>query len=437
MDGRYAELIEKTSREFAEGLLGDVEYLIQVGDELDGFVLDALRAVGRLAMRRLYEVLSGILVERLSGPTLPVERRPTVPFRTVFGEVEVESPYLRNRTTGESRRPMLEVFGVEGQRYSRRLERAMVDFGSEKSFERAAKGIKEHYGLDIGRTTILRRTHAVANDAVEFLEDRLSEAQQSYEQPLSERPGVAEMVSELDGCEIRTGRLQKDTSPDGKRHRDVEWREVRTGLVRVVGEVDPLYVCKMASYPDICEDLFAVGCLRALSEQTQVIGVGDGANGLREEMAAHFPNFRYILDRPHLKTHFFETAEALGIEEALRPRWVGAFMDRLHQGDSDDVLEDLRNLLKETRCDRLRRFIEYLERFADAVHYDLYEERGWPLGSGEIESAHRFIPQERLKIAGACWHPDSVNPMLALRVMRANGWWGRFWEWKKARKRAA
>ena len=45
MEGRYAELIEKTSREFADGLLADVEYLIDVGDELDGFVLDELRAV--------------------------------------------------------------------------------------------------------------------------------------------------------------------------------------------------------------------------------------------------------------------------------------------------------------------------------------------------------------------------------------------------------
>lgn len=437
MDGRYPELIEKTSEEFAEGLLADVEYLLEVGVDLDAVVLEALRAVGRLVMSRLYEALGTLLVDRMSGPTLPVERRPTVPFRTVFGEVEVESPYLRNRTTGESRRPMLETLGVEGKRYSRRVERALVDFGSEKSFDRAAKSFEEHYGWEIGRTTILRRTHAVADEGVEYLQERLSEASDTYEKPLAERPGVEELVSQLDGCEIRTGVLQPEPSPDGKRHRDEAWREVRTGLVRPVGEVDPTYVCAMAGYPELCDDLFAVGCLRGLSERTEVIGVGDGANGLREGMAAHFPNFRYILDRPHLKTHFFETAEALGIEDALRPRWVRAFMDRLHQGDSDGVLEDLRELLEETRCDRLRRFIEYLERFADAVHYDLYEDKGWPLGSGEVESAHRFIPQERLKLPGACWHPNNVNPMLALRVIRANGWWADLWDWKKREKRAA
>jgi TCP-1/cpn60 chaperonin family len=68
--------------------------------------------------------------------------------------------------------------------------------------------------------------------------------------------------------------------------------------------------------------------------------------------------------------------------------------------------------------------------------YGAYHERGWPLGSGEVESAHRYVLQERLKIAGACWNPDNVNPMLALRVVRANNWWDAFWQWRLDRKHA-
>ena len=48
---------------------------------------------------------------------------------------------------------------------------------------------------------------------------------------------------------------------------------------------------------------------------------------------------------------------------------------------------------------------------------------------GEVESAHRYTPQERLKIPGAIWDPGTVNPMLALRVIRANDWWDEFWQW--------
>ncbi len=77
--------------------------------------------------------------------------------------------------------------------------------------------------------------------------------------------------------------------------------------------------------------------------------------------------------------------------------------------------------------ERITNLSEYLQRFIDAVDYDYFRAKGLPIGSGEVESAHRYIPQKRLKIPGATWHPDTVNPMLALRIIRANGWWDDFW----------
>ncbi len=49
--------------------------------------------------------------------------------------------------------------------------------------------------------------------------------------------------------------------------------------------------------------------------------------------------------------------------------------------------------------------------------------------SRKIDSAHRYIPQKRLKIPGATWHPDTINPMLALRIIKANDWWSDFWSY--------
>jgi hypothetical protein len=50
-----------------------------------------------------------------------------------------------------------------------------------------------------------------------------------------------------------------------------------------------------------------------------------------------------------------------------------------------------------------------------------------PIGSGKIESAHRYLIQERLKISGAWWKIDNADKMLALRVCRANGNWDHYW----------
>ena len=52
---------------------------------------------------------------------------------------------------------------------------------------------------------------------------------------------------------------------------------------------------------------------------------------------------------------------------------------------------------------------------------------GLPIGSGEIESAHRYIIQNRLKRAGAWWTLDNLDNMLALRVLRANREWEVYW----------
>jgi hypothetical protein len=53
-----------------------------------------------------------------------------------------------------------------------------------------------------------------------------------------------------------------------------------------------------------------------------------------------------------------------------------------------------------------------------------------------VESAYRYVPQERFKIASACWNPDNINPMLVLRVVRANDWWEEFLQWRLAQRQA-
>jgi len=52
---------------------------------------------------------------------------------------------------------------------------------------------------------------------------------------------------------------------------------------------------------------------------------------------------------------------------------------------------------------------------------------GLPIGSGKIESAHRYVIQKRIKIPGAWWKIDNVDSMLALRTMRINGNWDKYW----------
>jgi hypothetical protein len=71
----------------------------------------------------------------------------------------------------------------------------------------------------------------------------------------------------------------------------------------------------------------------------------------------------------------------------------------------------------------VRRCYRYITNRPGQFDYPAALAAGLPLGSGEIESTHRYVIQDRLKIAGAWWKPDNAHCMLALRVNRASGAW--------------
>jgi hypothetical protein len=320
--------------------------------------------------------------------------------------------------------------------------RALADFGSEDSFGQAAKRFAEHYHYALHSSTVSRVTKQVADDALAYVEQRLARAD---EQALATPDGVEQMVVEIDGCEIRTAVFtpvenSSETTPayqNPKKHKIINWRDVRIGFARPLNAVSKTYVGKKASYADIVSDVAQAAVLEGMTPHTQVVGIGDGGIGLKEALEQHFPTMQFILDKPHLKDHLYETAEALGISREDRAAWVTPRLEAICDGQVEQVKKELEEDDATASHDRVRRLLGYLTRFAEAVDYARFTEQGYPIGSGEVESAHKAIPQKRLKLPGACWHPDSINPMVALRILRANAWWDDFWAGKVDEKLAA
>ena len=69
----------------------------------------------------------------------------------------------------------------------------------------------------------------------------------------------------------------------------------------------------------------------------------------------------------------------------------------------------------------------YLSTRANQLKYREALAEGLPIGSGEIESAHRYVAQKRLKLPGAWWRVEHAEHMLALRINRLNGDWDDYW----------
>ena len=92
----------------------------------------------------------------------------------------------------------------------------------------------------------------------------------------------------------------------------------------------------------------------------------------------------------------------------------------------DGVLTDLTEALDveglpATVQDTIRAVHAYLERHREHIDYAKYQELGLPLGSGMVESACKWLIQQRFKGVGMRWSEDGFNHLLHLRLAWVNG----------------
>ena len=163
------------------------------------------------------------------------------------------------------------------------------------------------------------------------------------------------------------------------------------------------------------------------------------------EVAFDIGNFHFILDRPHCKEHLSSAGKALESMTSVPARqWADDALKKPEAGEAAAVVAELRHAWeasgpdKKHRNDTLRLEAGYFERNHDAVAYDSYRDKGWSTASSEVESGHRHVVQVRVKISGAWWNPETVDDILDLRMLEANGWWAEYWASRHAawRRRA-
>lgn len=375
---------------------------------------------------------------------------------TRFGDLQAKDIYAYCRCCHQSARPLHGWLGTGVERWSLDVEEKVVDLASDESCQHAVDKLRRHHaGVEVNRATALRMLHRHGAHAREFVADKLAAALAQAAQE-GRQDGVVELEVEYDGGMIPVATLETIPIPEGqapeltpvrqlpKRRKNCRWEEAKLGLVQVPGEVEGrLYsVRPTAELDEAFQDLLALACLKGWSEQTEVRGLADGARHIRPRLqdAFHAGHFQFILDRPHAQEHLSAAgAELERLGGAPKDVWADAALDRLESGAALEVVKELRLAMERTSAkaarEALRLEADYFERNQDAVAYQAYRQRGWSTASSEVESGHRSVVQVRLKLPGTWWHPDKVKNILALRMLKANGWWAEYWAYQRHRWR--
>ena len=156
------------------------------------------------------------------------------------------------------------------------------------------------------------------------------------------------------------------------------------------------------------------------------IFIADGATWIWNWVTDCYPEAVQILD-------FFHAVEKIGTYAALqysdakiRSEWLEAQKVRLPNNEVDKIIEELKTTIARTaESDKARtEAIGYYENNSTRMQYKTYLEKGYIIGSGAIESAHRNVIQQRLKLSGQRWSIPGAQQIANLRAFSKSNQWG-------------
>ena len=288
------------------------------------------------------------------------------------------------------------------------------------SFARAAQTVGEVLGITLSVSTVERTAEALG--AVAEAEIQAQVAEVLSREGYTCDPGTENAPTAPASC-------LPDDAPtllvgvDGARvFADKDWREVKVGVVCELGPErhhdprtgrDPLvlgprqYVAGVeAADPFFARLTTVVDPMRdRLGQAVRILAIGDGGSWIWPRsafVAGPDDEVVEILDFFHATEHLGDLAKAMHWEDKAAEAWVKRLADHLRDEGPDSVIEELSSMRprgKEQRKIRKQK-LKYFEDNATRMDYPTYAARGWPLGSGIVESTCRLVSNLRTKGPG-------------------------------------
>lgn len=332
---------------------------------------------------------------------------------TTLGPLELQEQLLRLGRRGAELRPFSQSAAVRNRGYSQRLQRAVVDFGAEHSFAKAAQSVREHYGIEVSVEALRQYTLRHGRSINPLGPEAMAPAKT--------------LVVQMDGTMIPV--VERGSGTDGRKGKQLLWREARLCLARPSDKAQALYGSTLGTAQTAAWMWREVALNAGLDNKTQVHGLGDGAPWIVDKFRDNFgPQGSYLLDFYHVSQYLAQAATKIVGNDKQR-QWTRRQQGRLLNNQSRKVLRSLQPHLEAPNTEEapVTAAYRYLTERLDCLDYLGARASNLPIGSGEVESGHRHVIQKRLKLAGAWWKHTNAQAMLNLRTARANHQWSRHW----------
>lgn len=352
-------------------------------------------------------------------------------LRTAFGVVVLRVWRGKNPADGSWGIPIRDRWGLlPHQQLSPGLEDKLAYFATvAASYEMAAK-LAHKVGICIEDSTVRALVQRLGARAEGQTQRRLKTLPKEIH---PERPPSSLAVIMLDGFQVRHRGPDWGKKKASKSH--VEWHEQKVGVFyhqdqNAAGQLsEKVSISWQGQAVTLGERLHWQAMRQGLGRARQTLAVCDGAPWPWHLIEQRWKQAHQLLDFYHASQHLHALAEALYAEDQpARARWVERQCHDLRHGQEKKVLKRISQL---PRCpgaagEIIRREKNYFQTHRQRMNYQQLSERGWPIGSGPVESACAQ-KQGRFKRPGQFWREKGLRHLNALIEARDLDHWDQLW----------
>lgn len=324
--------------------------------------------------------------------------------------------------------PLDEELGLLAGRYTPRLQETIARWGSDKTFGKTVQEVDRCFHTAVSEASCRRITYRSGEAAEAFVCEMVEELERETPEP---KVAPERIVVSADGSFIRL------TSG--------EWREVKSIAVgefgieggdrsnkQLVKTKEISYFTRSCGVRDFERYALAELHRRGLEKAETVVAVNDGAAWIQSFIDYHCPKAVRIIDFAHALGRVADAGKAIWDEESDNFKgWFDHMSHQLKHKPPQRTLADLRLLRpKAKKCEQASALdcaTHYLRKRQQMIDYPYFQDRGYPIGSGSVESGHKLVVQARMKGAGMRWAAHHVDPMLALRDLHGSDRWEEGW----------
>lgn len=354
------------------------------------------------------------------------------------GSVQIETDYGQQARGGAWICPQREVWAIgPHQKMTPALaDRLVFTVTLTGSYENAAQ-VAGKWGFEVEDSTLHALVQRVGSKAEEQIQQRVKSV------PKERRP--ERKPSELgvllvDGWQVRhrgPGWGAKKTQQNR-----VEWHEMKMGVYYQIeqaavkengrGELaEKVVVSTLADAVELGERLHWEAMRAGLGRARNLEMLGDGASWIWNLKENRWNRAVEVLDFYHGSEHVWEMGRTLQGEEQAK-EWVEPLLHQLRHGKEKKALKTIAGWAspKGQRGEVVRREQNYFAGQEQRMKYGEIAARGWPIGSGGVESACRQR-QCRFKRPGQFWTAKGLRNLCALESARHNHHWEELWNSSK------